>query len=38
VDLSSRSDCAAKFRSNVEVGWIVFVAIMADKLANVPAA
>jgi hypothetical protein len=34
--LLSRSDCAAKFRSNTEVGWIVFIAIMADKLASVP--
>lgn len=36
VDLRSRSDCAAKFRSNVQLGVLVFAGAVADKLAQSP--
>ena len=37
MDLRSRSDCAAKFRSNVQLGALVFAGAVADKLAASPA-
>ena len=33
VDLANRADCAAKFRSNVELGALVFIGAAADKLS-----
>jgi hypothetical protein len=32
VDLSSRADCAAKFRSNMHLGGIVFAGAVAGQL------
>jgi hypothetical protein len=32
VDLRSRADCAAKFRSNVQLGGLVFAAAVAGQL------
>ena len=32
VDLRSRADCAAKFRSNVQLGGLVFAGALAGQL------
>ena len=32
MDLSNRADCAAKFRSNMHLGGIVFAGAVAGKL------
>lgn len=38
VDLASRADCAAKFRSNVQLGGLVFAGAVAGKLTATGAA
>ncbi len=36
MNLADRADCAAKFRSNVQLGALVFVGAVADRLAAHP--